>query len=758
MARKVNPRTPFENKPKVSEPKSAAGGLSAIGSAVRFSLRDMSMVESIRALGKVNQKNGFDCPGCAWPDPADRSALGEFCENGAKAVGEEAISKSIPNDFFSQHSVTSLSKQSDRWLGKQGRLIHPLVLSKGSDHYELISWEDAFGLIANHLNALKNPNEAIFYTSGRTSNEAAFLYQLFVREFGTNNLPDCSNMCHESSGAALGETLGIGKGSVTLKDFEETELIIIMGQNPGTNHPRMLTSLQKAKRNGAKIITVNPIKEAGLLRFSHPQSPSDLISGGEKLTDLYLQIRINEDVPLLKAINISLLQAADRGEEVLDQSFIETNTTGFDSFRNDLRVQNVQDLISRTGVTENDFEEALKLIKSSSKIIVCWAMGLTQHKNGVDNIKEIVNLLLLKGSIGKPGSGTCPVRGHSNVQGDRTMGIWEAPKPAFLKKLKDVFNFNPPQEHGYNTVQSIKAMADGKAEVFFALGGNFLSATPDTDFTAKALQHCKLTVQVSTKLNRSHLITGDTALILPCLGRTEIDMQSGERQFVTVENSAGVVHQSSGVLQPHDPDLRSEPWIIANLATKVLGGRSQVNWLELAGNYDLIRDKIEAVIPGFENFNQRVRKPGGFELPNVARDRKFRAWDGKAAFSITQGPDHDLKEDEFLMMTIRSHDQFNTTIYGLNDRYRGIKDGRRVVFMNADDMRERDIKKGTALNLSSNYSGIVRTANRFYAVPYDIPSRCIATYFPEANSLIPWNEYARTSETPVSKSVIVQIT
>lgn len=744
---------------KTGNPKNMAGGVQAIVSSLKHVIGELGVPQGVRSMLSVNQMDGFDCPGCAWPDPDDqRSGLGEFCENGAKAVAEEATSRKVGPEFFKKYTIDELGSQSDFWLGKSGRLTCPMILKPGQQHYETITWPKAFQLIADSLNGLNSPNEAIFYTSGRTSNEAAFLYQLLVRKFGTNNLPDCSNMCHESSGVALSETLGIGKGSVKLEDFDKAELIVVSGQNPGTNHPRMLTALQKAKKHGAKIITINPLKETGLIKFKHPQHLSDMLGAPTTLTDLYLQVKINGDVALIKAM-IKLLIAADKESDggVIDHEFIEARTQGYDELLEDIKRYDLQDLIGESGVEEGKVWEAVSLLKEKKRIIFCWAMGLTQHKNAVDNIREIVNLLLLKGSIGIPGAGTCPVRGHSNVQGDRTMGIWERPKKAFLDRLQQEFGFDPPRTHGLNTVEAIQAMAKGKAGVFIGLGGNFLSARPDTAYTARALQNCLLTVHISTKLNRSHLVTGKTALILPCLGRTEKDLQNGKPQFVSVENSAGVVHKSIGNKSPASPDLLSEPKIVAEIAKALFRDDPSIDWDIMVNDYDHIRNHIARVIPGFENYNERVRKPGGFYLPNGARDRVFKTNTGRARFTINRLADHHLKESEFIMMTIRSHDQFNTTIYGLNDRYRGIYNERRVVLMNHQDMQDAGLKARDVVDLKSHFKGRERVADRFLVVPYDIPRQCIATYFPEANVLVPVDNYADRSHTPASKSVVVTI-
>ncbi len=744
---------------QLTKPKNKAAGLPGVITALQHAVKYMKPDAALKTMFRLNQKGGIDCPGCAWPDPDDeRSALGEYCENGIKAIAEEAQRRTIGRDFFAKHSVAEMSKWSDFEIGKKGRLAEPMVLRAGATYYEPIAWEAAFRLIADELNALDSPDEAIFYTSGRTSNEAAFLYQLFVRAFGTNNLPDCSNMCHESSGVGLSQTIGIGKGTVTLEDFYQAEVIVIMGQNPGTNHPRMLTALEKAKANGARIITINPLPEAGLQTFVNPQKPLKILAGGTPLTDLFLQVRLNGDVALLKALMKMLLEAERAASgTVFDTDFIQQYTQGYNALIEHLDGLSLAELIEACSVPEELLRQAAAMLQSTSRIIVCWAMGLTQHENGVDNVREIVNLLLLKGSIGKPGAGVCPVRGHSNVQGDRTMGIWETPKPEFLDRLQAVFGFEPPRHHGFSTVDAIKAMYEGKAKVFFAMGGNFLSATPDTEYTAEALRHCRLTVHVSTKLNRSHLVHGRQALILPCLGRTDRDVQNGEAQFVSTENSMGVVQSSQGILPPPSEYLLSEPAIVVHLAKAVLGKRSPVNWDHFLQHYDHIREAIEKVIPSFENYNQRVRLPGGFYLPNGARERNFKTPTGKALFTLNRLPDWRLQPDEYMMMTIRSHDQFNTTIYGLDDRYRGIYNERRVVLMNRDDMREAGLQTKQVVDLIGEYQGETRIAQRFLVVPYDIPRRCAATYFPEANVLVPVDSYARGSKTPTSKTVPIKI-
>ena len=735
-----------------------AGGIPSIIATAKATWSEMGVARGVRTLLKLNQKDGFDCPGCAWPEPDDERSHAEFCENGAKHVADEATTKRVTAEFFREWSVADLADKSDHWLGKQGRITEPMILRRDATHYEPISWDEAFALIASELNSLNHPDEAIFYTSGRTSNEAAFLYQLFVREYGTNNLPDCSNMCHESSGSALGETIGVGKGTVTLEDFNLAQAIFVIGQNPGTNHPRMLTALQKAKRNGCKLVHINPLPEVGMTQFKHPQDVLGWFGGGPTLADLFLQVRINGDVALLKGIMKSVLAEEQKGQRrVLDQKFIEGYTNGFDEFAAALRDVDWNDIVDQGGVARDQIEAAAKIFMESERTIFCWAMGLTQHKNAVANIQEIVNLMLLRGQIGKPGAGLCPVRGHSNVQGDRTMGIWERPTDTFLDNLAAEFKFEPPRRHGYDTVNAIQAMHAGRAPVFFAMGGNFLSATPDTEYTGEALRRCRLTAHVSTKLNRAHLVTGEQALILPCLGRTETDIQAGGAQFVTTENSMAVVQASRGFLPPASDKLLSEPAIVARLATATLGNRSNIDWQALVADYDLIRDHIAHVVPGFDDYNMRVRRPGGFHLPNSASERIFKTPSGRAVFTVHDLPRHDLKPDQFLMMTMRSHDQFNTSIYGLDDRYRGIYGGRRVIFLNEQDIRSADLTAGQTVDLMSHFEDEERVARDFVVVPYSIPRRCAATYFPETNVLVPVRSVAEKSNTPASKSVVISI-
>ena len=756
----INPNTPLEfTGLKLAKPYDESVGLTAITSSVKHVFGKMPFNRGMKILFKLNQQHGIDCPSCAWPDPDHRSLIAEYCESGAKAIAEEATTLKITPVFFQRYSVEELSNKSDYWLGQQGRLTHPMIVRDGNTHYEKISWEDAFEYIGNTLKSRSSPNEAIFYTSGRTSNEAAFLYQLFVRMYGTNNMPDCSNMCHESSGSALTATLGLGKGSTTLNDLEKAEVIIIMGQNPGTNAPRMLTSLEKAKRNGAKIVAINPLIEAGLLAFKNPQDIRDMFLGATTLTDIYLQVNLNQDLALIKCI-IKLLVEADNftNGKVFDYSFINADTEGFNELIDNLNDYSVYDLAEQSGVELSKIQEVVDLLAVHSKIVICWAMGMTQHKNSVITIQEVVNLLLLKGSIGHEGAGTFPVRGHSNVQGNRSVGIFEKPPQQLLDSLEKIFNFKPPQEHGFGTVEAIKAMYENKASVFFGMGGNFLSATPDTDYTSKAMKQCDLTVHVSTKLNRSHLVHGKVGIILPTLGRTDEDIQASGVQFVTVENSIGFVHNSKGILTPPSNILFSEAAIVAQLAKSTLDmSKFDLNWDNLISNYDNIRDLIEQTLEGFDNYNARVTNEEGFFLPNAPREGKFTTKNQKAQFTINIPTQHNLADNEYLMMTIRSHDQFNTTIYGLNDRYRGIYNERRVIMMNEKDIAEANLSNFQVVNLHNNYGGVHREVQRFIIVPYNIPVKSVATYFPETNPLVPIDSVADKSLTPTSKSVIITI-
>ncbi|GAA3171934.1 FdhF/YdeP family oxidoreductase [Streptomyces virens] len=766
MATKPPKGDPVQDAPQVTEPQHAAAGLPAIGHTLRMAHQQMGVKRTALTLLSVNQKDGFDCPGCAWPEPEHRHRA-EFCENGAKAVAEEATLRRVTPEFFAAHSVADLAGRSGYWLGQQGRLTHPMYLPEGGDHYEPVTWERAFDIVAEEIDGLSSPDEAVFYTSGRTSNEAAFLYQLFARELGTNNLPDCSNMCHESSGSALSETIGVGKGSVLLEDLYRADLIVVAGQNPGTNHPRMLSALEKAKANGARIVSVNPLPEAGLERFKNPQTPKGLTTGAA-LTDLFLQIRIGGDQALFRLLNKLILDTPG----AVDEEFVREHTHGYEEFAAAARAADWEETLAATGLAREDIERFLRMVLDSERVIVCWAMGLTQHKHSVPMIREIVNFLLLRGNIGRPGAGVCPVRGHSNVQGDRTMGIFERPAPAFLDALEKEFGFAPPREHGYDVVRAIRALRDGKAKVFFAMGGNFVSASPDTAVTEAAMRRARLTVHVSTKLNRSHTVTGTRALILPTLGRTERDLQAGGEQFVTVEDSMGMVHASRGRLEPASRHLLSEPAIVCRLARRVLGERSTVPWEEFEKDYATIRDRIARVVPGFEDFNARVAPPrargsaragdtpsGGFALPHAPRDeRRFPTATGKANFTAAAVEYPKLPEGRLLLQTLRSHDQYNTTIYGLDDRYRGIRNGRRVVLVNPEDARELRLADGSYVDLVSEWTdGVERRAPGFRVVHYPTARGCAAAYYPETNVLVPLDATADTSNTPASKSVVVRL-
>jgi molybdopterin-dependent oxidoreductase alpha subunit len=754
-------------KLRVGVASEEAAGIPAIWNTMLYGIGEMGPIRSAEAFLKINQVTGFDCQSCAWPSPDKKRKVFEFCENGAKAVSDESTKKRVGPDFFAQYSIADLAAKSDYWLNQQGRLTTPMVRPAGATHYQPIPWPEAFQMIAAELNGLDSPDQACFYTSGKTTNEPAFLLQLFARQFGTNNLPDCSNMCHESSGVSMVETLGVGKGTATLEDMENTDLIFIFGNNPGTNHPRMLTSLQNAKEHGAKIIVVNPLPEVGTLRVTNPnpqdyknplELPFALLGKGKTLADLYLPVRVNGDVAAIKGILKDLFEREQAGHtSAIDREFIRTFTEGIEALQADLEATSWVEIEENSGLTRNQLRVAADMYAASKKTICAWCLGMTQHRNGVDNVAMIVNLLLVGGNIGRPGAGTVCVRGHSNVQGDRTMGIWERPPKAFLDALGKEFNFEPPRKSGYDTVESLHAIFDGDVKVFFAISGNFLSNVPDTVYSAHAMQRCKLTVHVSTKLNRSHLITGERALILPCLGRTEEDIQATGKQFLTIEDSMGIINPSQGFFPPASPDLLSDVAIIANLASATLGSRTTANWLGFVADYNLIRDAISSVIPGFENFNARLAEEKFFYLPNAAKHRIFKTTSGKAKLSVCPIPKHDLKPDEFLLTTIRSHDQFNSTIYGLNDRYRGVFDGRRALFLNPLDMEARNLKAGQIVDIYSHFEGEVRKAPNFAIVPYPIARRSAAAYYPETNVLVPIRSVAAKSNQPAAKSIRITL-
>ena len=747
---------------KRGKAKTWAAGTPAVISSLKHVMSTAGPIRGTKALLDLNQTAGFDCPSCAWPDPDDHRAMTEFCENGAKSIASEATSRTVDPEFFNKYSVADLLEKSDYWHDQQGRLTHPMVLREGETHYSPISWDDAFTLMADELKSLDSPDEAVFYTSGRTGNEAAFLYQLFVRHYGTNNLPDCSNMCHESSGSALVPSIGIGKGTVSLDDLHTADVIISVGQNPGTNHPRMLASLEQCIENGGEVVAINPLKEAGLLGFAHPQRPKGMINQATPLADQYLQVKMNGDMAIFRAL-AKLIIAADKESDgkIIDHKFIEEHTTGFNDYIEAVEETEWQQILDYSGIAKEELEIlADKIIAKDQKLITCWAMGLTQHKNAVDTLHEVVNVHLLLGAIGRPGAGLCPVRGHSNVQGDRTMAIYEKLPEEQHQLFEKAFHFESPRKFGYDAVEAIEAMHKGDAKFFFAMGGNFLQAAPDTDFTAEALGKCNLTAHVVTKLNRSLLVTGKTGLILPCLGRTERDLTGGvsSPQFITCENSMGIVHMSTGRLTPISNTLMSEPNIVAQLAHKTIGNTEHVDWLALGANYDLIRDAIEASIPGFHDFNQRVRTPGGFYLQNDAKDRIWNTPTKKANFHKSTLSIFSKKNNKSLVLqTLRSHDQYNTTIYGLDDRYRGIGNARMIVFLNPEDMKERNIKPVQEVNLTSHWDDGDRSLDGFKAIPYDMPRGAAAAYFPEANPLIPIGSTADTSNTPTSKAIEITV-
>ena len=744
-----------ESQLRVTQPEDHAAGATAVAVSMKRALEGMGVRRTAQTLLKLNQTDGFDCQGCAWPDPSpEHRHTAEFCENGVKAVTDETMLRSAGREFWAAHSIAELHGRTDYWLGQQGRITEPMVLREGGTHYEPISWDDAFALIATHLNGLESPDEAVFYTSGKVSNEAAFAFQLFVRAYGTNNLPDCSNMCHESTSVGLAEVIGIGKASVTLDDVHDAEVIVVAGQNPGTNHPRMLSALEIAKKNGAKIIAINPLKEAGLIRFKNPQHPKGVIGHGTDMADLYLPVRINGDLALFQAIASLLL---DWG--ALDHDFIEQHTHGYEAYAEHLRALDWDLVLEATGLPRAQIEEAARMIASSRKTVYCWAMGIVQHRNGVANVKEISNLAFLQGNIGKPGAGLFPVRGHSNVQGDRTMGIWERPPAHFLDALRDEFGFEPPREHGLDAVAAVKAFRDRRAKVFFGLGGNFVGAMSDTNVTEHALRQADLTVHVSTKPNRSHVVHGREALILPPLGRSEKDFTGGRPQRVTVEDSVCSVHASHGPLEPASPHLRSEVDIIATMAMATLGDRYGIPWAEFRDDYRQIRRRIGRMVPGCAGYEEKVDQPGGFVLPHPPRDsRTFETDVSRAVFTVSPTEVLQVPEGRLLLQTMRSHDQFNTVIYGLDDRYRGIKDGRQVVLVSPRDIESQGLREGQYVDIISEWEdGSTRRVERFRIVSYDTPTGCAAAYYPETNALVSLDSKAVGSNQPAYKSIVVRL-
>ena len=740
-------------------PKTWAAGVPGVYHSMQPALKHMGLDRSRKTLLALNQKDGFDCMSCAWPDPGHRKTF-EFCENGAKAVTWEATPVVIGSEFWAEHPVSELRERSEYWLGMQGRLTEPVYKPAGEDHYRPVGWDEAFGIIADKLNSLPSPDQAAFYTSGRTSNEAAFLYQLFIRGYGTNNLPDCSNMCHESSGWAMGQTIGIGKATVSYDDFAKAELIIIMGQNPGTNHPRMLTALEEAKEAGARIVAVNPLPEAGLMRYKNPQTVKGIIGRGTDLADQFLQVRIGGDMALLQAVSKRVLDAeAAHPGTVLDHQFLEEHCDGLEELRAHLAELDEAAVLEATGLRTEEIDELAARYLAAEKVIITWAMGITQQKKGVATIKEIINLLLLRGNIGKPGAGASPIRGHSNVQGDRTMGIWEQMPPAFLDALGKEFSFEPPRSHGADAVETIRQMRDGGIKVFIAMGGNFVGAMSDTRAAEAAMEGTELSVHVSTKLNHSHAVTGAEALILPTLGRTEIDRQESGPQFVSVEDTVCAVHASHGTVEPVAPGLLSEVAIVCRMAQRVLGDRIAADWAGFQKNYDLIREHISHVVVGCEDYNRKVRQDGGFVLPNGPRDsRTFNTPTGKAMLTVNELEHVERPAGTLILQSMRSHDQFNTTIYGHNDRYRGIKKGREVVFVNPADLAELGLEDGQHVDVRGVYGdNAERVLRNYRLVSYPSARGCAAAYYPEANVLVPLESVAEGSQTPVSKAVIVRL-
>ena len=747
---------------RLTDPKTTAAGVTAVASTTRVVLREAGVRRGLPLLKDLNQVDGYDCPSCAWPDPSDRS-FAEFCENGAKAVADAGTREVVTPQYLARFTVDELAGWTDRDLNRAGRLTQPVIRRPGDDRFRAIDWDDAEALVGQTLRGLASPDRALFYTSGRASNEAAFLYQLFVRATGTNNLPDCSNMCHESSGSALSPTIGIGKGTVLLEDFAQAQVIVVLGQNPGTNHPRMLSALQEAKHRGARIVAINPLRETGLVGFRNPQDFRNPMHWKEAATgidiaDLYLPVRIGGDLALLTGVQKALVERDRDGLGGIAHDWLDANTTGFDTVAD--HVASVPwDLVEReAGVDRDRIEQLASLVAAHERIIWCWAMGLTQHEHAVGTIQQLVNLALMRGAIGRPGAGLCPVRGHSNVQGDRTVGIWDKPPPAFLDRLGEAVGFDPPRHHGLDVVEGIRAMHAGDVDVFMSLGGNWLSAGPDTGYTAEGLARVGLAVHVTTKLNRSHLVGDGTVLLLPCLARTDRDLQASGEQFVTTENSMGVVQTSRGHLAPVADTMRSEPAIVAGLAAATLGADTPVDWRALVDDYDRIRDLIEAAVHGFDDYNRRVRAPGGFALPNNARDGDWSSLpDGRAVLTAYDVPTTRLGDGELVMMTVRSHDQFNTTIYDHDDRYRGILDERRVVLMARPDIDARELSSGDLVDLVGHHGGVERRARNFRVVPYDLPVGNCATYFPEANVLVPVDRVAKGSNTPTSKYVVVTV-
>lgn len=743
----------------------AAGGWGALRSSAKHLIKSENATKSVKALLKANQPGGFDCPGCAWGDSASAGKV-DFCENGVKAIAWEATSKRVDRSFFKQYSLTELQQWDDHSLEKSGRLIEPMFYDGVSDHYQPISWEAAFKLIGNSLQGLSSPNEALLYTSGRASNEVAYLYQLFGRVLGTNNFPDCSNMCHEASGIGMTNSLGTGKGTVTMDDFEKADAIFVFGQNPGTNHPRMLGTLREASKRGAKIVSINNLKERGLQKFSDPQSPKEMIFlTSTTISQYYFTPRLGGDMALLRGVAKCLFEWFEQDKSVLDTDFIKEHCHGFEAYRHSVLLSTWDKILYQCNLSRKEIEQIATIYASSDKVIFTWAMGITQHRHSVDTVRELVNVLMLRGNIGKAGAGACPVRGHSNVQGNRTVGINEQPSIAFLDGLKQRYAFNVPRDNGFNTVDSIHAMLEGKAKIFIGLGGNFAAATPDTERTYQALKKCDLTVQISTKLNRSHVVTGKRSLILPCLGRTEIDRQISGAQSITVEDSMSMVHSSTGQNEPASKNIRSETAIVAAIAIASVGDKI-VDWNKLASDYALIREEISAVIPDFEDYNSRIKAGRGFYLQNYAALRQWQTPEKKAIFCDATLPEklaHErakslTKKPVLTLQTLRSHDQYNTTIYGMDDRYRGVYGERNVIFVNAEDIAKQNLKNGDYVKIKTiSDDGINRSVSNFKIIEYPIPLGCAAAYYPETNPLVPLESVADDCGTPTYKSIPIFI-
>ncbi|WOH19657.1 FdhF/YdeP family oxidoreductase [Paenarthrobacter sp. GOM3] len=748
-----------EDDLQIHPPKRAAAGVKAVTVALERGYSQAGVTRTVRSMLRVNQHGGFDCPGCAWPESiTGRRSPAEFCENGAKAIAEESTTRTVGAPFWAEHSIKDLEGKTEYWLGSQGRISEPVVIKPGDTHYSPISWADAFALIGEHINAT-TPDKCVFYTSGRTANETAFMYQLFARSLGTNNLPDCSNMCHESSGSALNPTIGIGKGTVSLEDIHHAELVLVVGQNPGTNHPRMLSALRDCKNNGGKIVAVNPLPEAGLLNFKDPQSLNGVIGGGTTIADEFLQIKVGGDLALFQALGHLLLEEEKLNPgTVVDHSFISQQTEGFAAYAEARSVVDWDETERATGLTRAEITKAAKMMAASKATIICWALGLTQQPHSVDTLREIINLLLLQGNFGKRGAGACPVRGHSNVQGDRTMGIWEKPKESFLAALDEEFGFRMPRDHGYDSVETQHALEKGEVDVFVSMGGNFAAAGSDTAALEEGLKRAGLTVHISTKPNRAHVVHGKTSLILPTLGRTDTDDKHPKgKQFLSVEDSMSVIHKTQGRLEPVSEHLLSEPVIVARMAQATLGDDHGVDWRAMAEDYDVIRDHISRVIPGFEDFNARVRTKNGFVLPNPPRDTRTFATDiGKGRFSVRPLEYLEAPAGHLILQTVRSHDQYNTTFYGLDDRYRGVSEGRRVILVHSADLVELGFEDRDLVDVISTFAGSERRANKFRLVEYPTAKGCAAAYFPEANALVHRELVARESNTPGYKAMTVR--